>query len=104
MNGTIKVSPEKLISTASEFSNSGSTINGLTNQMSTIVSSLSSSWEGEASTTYISKFKQLDDDINTLNKMIQEHVSDLQQMAGIYKNAEQSNADDSASLASDVIS
>lgn len=104
MNGTINVSPEKLLSTSSEFSSSGSTINSLTSQMLNMVSSLTSVWEGEASTAFVSKFNKLNDDINTLNRMIQEHVTDLNQMAEIYKNAEQANTDDSASLATDVIS
>lgn len=52
----------------------------------------------------MSKFKSLESDIQTLNRMIQEHVSDLEQMANLYSNAEQQNVDDAASLSSGVIS
>ena len=104
MTGTIKVSPQKLIATAGEFSTEGSTMNALVSQMINIVTSMSSTWEGEASTAYITKFKSLESDIQMLNKMIQEHVNDLEQMANLYSSTEQSNADDAAALSSGIIS
>ena len=104
MTGTIKVSPEKLVSTSQEFSTQGSTINALTGEMLNIVSSLSSVWEGDAATSYMTKFKGLETDIQTLNRMIQEHVNDLQQMANVYNTAEQSNIDDASSLLAGIIS
>ena len=104
MTGTINVSTEKLLSTSSEFSTQGNTISSLTSEMLNLVGSLSSAWEGEAATAYMTKFRSLETDIQTLNRMIQEHVNDLQQMANIYNEAEQSNADTAASLASGIIS
>ena len=104
MTGTINVSPDKLLATANEFGNEGQTMNGLVSQMINIVTSMSSSWEGEASTAYTTKFKALEQDLQVLNRMIQEHVSDLEQMANLYSTAEQSNADDAASLSAGVIS
>lgn len=104
MTGTIRVTPEKLISTSQEFSTHGSTIASITTEMLNIVASLSSVWEGEAGTTYMTKFKGLETDIQTMNRMIQEHVNDLQQMANIYNTAEQSNTDDAASLIAGIIS
>lgn len=104
MTGTIKVSPEKLIATADEFSSEGATMNDLVNQMINLVTSMSSSWEGEASTAYITKFKSLEADLQVLNRMIQEHVNDLEQMSNLYSSAEQSNADDAASLSAGIIS
>lgn len=104
MTGTIKVSPEKLLSTAQEFSSQGSTISALTSQMLNLVTTLSSAWEGDAATAYITKLKSLESDIQVMNRMIQEHVSDLEQMANLYSTTEQSNTDDAASLASGLIS
>ena len=89
MNGTLKVTPEELISASNEFANCSSVIRGLTSQMVSEVNGLNGAiWSGEAATAYISKFKQLDDDIERMNKMIQEHVNDLQTMANVYKQAE----------------
>lgn len=99
----IKVSPEKLLSTASEFSSQGSTISSLTSQMLNIVASLSSAWEGEAAAAYMNKFKTLESDIQVMNRMIQEHVSDLEQMANLYSSTEQTNTEDASSLASGII-
>ena len=103
MTGTIKVSPEKLLSTSAEFSSQGNTIISLTGEMMNIVASMSSVWEGEAASSYMTKFKSLESDIQTLNRMIQEHVNDLEQMANL-STAEQQNVDDAASLSSGVIS
>ncbi len=104
MTGTINVSTEKLMSTADEFSANGNTISSLTSEMMTLVTSLSSAWEGEAAMAYINKFKSLEKDIQLLNRMIQEHVNDLQQMANTYSAAEKENADAAAALASGIIS
>ena len=57
MTGTIKVSPDKLLSTSAEFSSQGNTIISLTGEMMNIVASMSSVWEGEAASSYMTKFK-----------------------------------------------
>ena len=51
MTGTIKVSPDKLLSTSAEFSSQGNTIISLTGEMMNIVASMSSVWEGEAASS-----------------------------------------------------
>lgn len=89
MEGLLKVTPEKLISASQEFSSCSSVVRGLTSQMTNLINGLNGAiWSGEAATAYIAKFKQLDDDIERMNKMIQEHVRDLQTMANTYKQAE----------------
>lgn len=104
MQGQILVTPEELIGTATEFQTQGKNIQDLTSQMMNTVTGLSASWEGEASNAYIQKFKGLEDDIQKMISMINEHVNDLQEMADIYSTAEQSNIDDISGLTSDVIS
>ncbi|MBQ4569189.1 MAG: WXG100 family type VII secretion target [Ruminococcus sp.] len=104
MTGTIMVSPDRLISASQEFSTQGSTMAAITSEMLNIVASLSSVWEGDAGTTYMARFRSLEADIQTLNRMVQEHVNDLQQMANIYTTAEQQNTDDAAALVSGIIS
>lgn len=103
MNGTLKVTPEKLLSAAGEFSNCSTTVSNLTTQMVSMVDGLKSTWTGEAATAYNQKFHQLDDDIQRLNKMIQEHVKDLQEMARGYQTAEQQAQEASSSLPIDPI-
>lgn len=104
MEGIIKVTPEKLISTAEEFNNVNSQVRNLTQQMIQTVDSLKSAWEGDAATAYNTKFHQLDDDMERMHSMINEHVTDLKEMARQYQTAEQANSEIGNSLAGDVIS
>lgn len=104
MEGIIKVTPEKLISTAEEFNAANSQVRNLTQQMIQTVDSLKSAWEGEAATAYNTKFHQLDDDMQRMHSMINEHVADLKEMARQYQTAEQANAEIGNTLAGDVIS
>lgn len=104
MDGIIKVDPQKLISTSEEFRGTGSQVKSLTDNMITIIDSLKSVWEGEAATTYNTKFHQLQDDMDKMYRMIEEHVKDLNEMAQQYITAENANIDTGNSLAGDVIS
>ena len=103
MNGVINVSTEQLRSTASEFSTLGQQVASLTSEMTNTVTGLSSAWEGKAAQAYINKFKGLDDDIQKMNRMIQEHVTDLNDMAQAYDEANSANVDLIGNLSSDVI-
>ncbi len=103
MEGTILVTPEQLESTASEFASIMTQVQSLANSMTDQVNGLGAKWQGEASTAYIRKFGQLNDDIAKLSAMINEHVSDLNEMAAKYRSAEQANEELSNSLAGDVI-
>ena len=103
MEGIIKVSPQLLTSTASEFGNQGTIINNLTTEMMNLITGLSSTWEGDAATAYITKFRGLEDDIQKMIRMVQEHSQDLQEMAQIYAEADMANAEEANSLSADVI-
>jgi len=103
MDGILKVTPEKLRSTASSFSSSASEVNSITSQMMQLVKALGSSWQGEASSAYLTKFGQLQDDMDKMHRMIQEHVQDLNDMADKYQQAENASADLGNSLEGDVI-
>lgn len=103
MEGTLRVTPEQLESTATEFSSKGSTISNLTAQMSQIVNGLGGVWEGEAATSYTRQFNQLEDDVQKITRMVQEHATDLNEMAGRYRAAETANQDEAAGLPGDVV-
>lgn len=104
MEGTLKVTPEQLISTANEFSSCGSTIRSITANMTDTVNGLSSAFAGDDASAYIAKFKGLQDDIERLHGMIQEHVTDLNEMAKNFTSAVTENTSEIDSLSSDVIS
>lgn len=104
MEGILKVTPEKLMSTADEFQTTGGQVRNLTQEMISIIDGLRSSWEGDAATAYNTKFHQLDDDMERMHRMIEEHVKDLNEMARQYQTAESANVDTSNTLRGDVIS
>lgn len=99
----LKVSPEVLISTAEEFESEAGIVGGLTSSMIDIVNGIPSSWMGEASTAYISKFNGLQDDIQRIVNMIREHSQDLNTMAQAYITTETEAAEMAQTLSSDVI-
>ena len=104
MTGQVLVTPEQLISTSNEFATSNSQVKNITNQMLEIIRGMSASWEGEANTAYLNKFNQLEDDMDRIYRMINEHVEDLQEMASNYQQAESTNVDVAGALSGDVIS
>lgn len=104
MTGTLKVEAAKLTSTATSFQSTGNQIKNLTTQMTTLVTSLSGEvWSGDAATAYKNKFNGLQDDINRMIGMVNEHVTDLQAMAQEYTQAENANVAAANALSSDVI-
>lgn len=103
MEGILKVNSQQLAQTASEFGSKAGAVGNLTTEMTNLVTGLVSAWEGEASNAYITKFKGLEDDIQMLVKMIQEHSTDLQEMARAYEEAENQNIEEISTLSSDVI-
>lgn len=103
MEGILKVSPEQLTSTAQEFGSYGTSIRNITTEMTSIVTGLSSVWAGEDATAYIAKFNGLQDDIERIHAMIQEHATDLNEMAKTYSGAMTGNITEIEGLSSDVI-
>lgn len=103
MDGIIKVNPEVLINTAGEFSSEGTQIGGLTTQMMELINGLPNTWIGEAANAYVTKFNGLQDDIERLLRMVQEHSEDLETMAQTYINAEVGAGDVSQTLSDNVL-
>ena len=90
MPDIIKVSTSKLTSTANSFQATGNQIKSITNQMTTLVNSLNGSvWSDEAASRMI--------------KMVNEHVTDLNEMAREYEKTQTANTNLANSLSGDVI-
>jgi len=103
MDGRIMVTTELLRSTATEFQNAMTQIQSITANMVSDANGLNAKWQGDAATAYIEKFKQLEDDIQKLANMVNEHVEDLNQMATNHENAETKNIDAPSALAGDIL-
>ena len=84
MDINLKVSPAELEAKATDFKGVMSQIKTLTDDMMADVTGLSSTWTGDASAAYISKFKKLQTDMDTMGRMINEHVTNLTNMAKDY--------------------
>ena len=104
MEGKLRVTPERLIQSAEVFSSKATSIASVTTEMTNLVTGLATSiWQGDAANAVISRFRQLDDDIQKIVGMVNEHSKDLTEMAGNYKTAETLNEDMANSLDIDVI-
>lgn len=100
----IKVDTKKLTSTATSFKNTGNDIAKLTANMTSTVKSLSGNiWSGDAASAYVKKFDGLQNDIQKMAKMIEEHVDDLNAIAKAYETSEQKNIQTANALSADVI-
>lgn len=104
MTGMLKVSTGELTKTATSFQNTGTDIRNIMNKMREILeNSVSKDWKGDASSSFLNKFNGLQDDIQKMLGMINEHVNDLQQMAKEYEKAEEANISAANALSADVI-
>ena len=103
MANIIKVETAKLRSAASQFSSTSSQVKNATNAMTQAINQLSGAvWSGDAATAYVSKFNGLNDEIAKIDKMVQEHVQDLNDMAAEYDRAESENRQTASSLTSEL--
>ena len=103
MTGTLRVTPEKMISTAQSFSAAATSVQRLTSGMLETVDSLNGSWAGEAATSYYNKAHALQESMNRMIRMINEHSTDLQDMAATYQEAERAIGETAGTLQTDVI-
>ena len=97
-DGTLRVTPETMLNTSTQFGDCNNAIQGLTQQMLDIVGTLSSTWEGEAAKSYYDRLKALEPDMRKIHSMIQEHTNDLELIAKTFQDAERDNAATAGSL------
>lgn len=103
MEGKILVTTEVLRSTASEFQGAMTQIQNYTSMMVEEANGLSAKFQGDAATTYINKFNQLQDDIAKVADMVNKHVTNLNEMADNYDTSQGRNTDMAEALSGDVL-
>lgn len=103
MEGYLKVTPEKLMSSSEEFNAAAVDMSNLTSEMINLVSSLSGVWQGEASGTFKNRFCELQSDMDKLYRMVMEHSSDLSEMARGYAEAESMNTEKGSGMNVNVV-
>lgn len=102
-NINLKVTPAELEAKAADFKGIMTQTKSLTDDMMNDVTGLSSAWTGEASSTYINRFRRLQADMDTMARMINEHVNNLTELAKQYTDTEAKNANATESLSTNVI-
>ena len=90
MENKLLVTPEELNNAATNFEAQAVQVKSLHDEMIKKVNSLSNVWTGNAGDNYRNKFGTLQKAMDTINRMILEHVKDLQAMAEQYTSADTS--------------
>lgn len=103
MTGQLRVTPQELINTASDFNSKNQTIKSITSEMLNLVAGLNSFYEGDAATAYMKKFAQLSEDMNQIYRKIEEHSTDLQEMAQTYIKTEDAETASDGAMNSNLI-
>ncbi len=104
MNTMLKVTPEKLIETASEFAGCEQRIRSITQEMVSIVDGFKPIWQGEAATGFSVRFNSLCDDMERMYALIRKHSDDLTEMANEYMQAEAQSGAYAENLVTEAIS
>jgi len=105
MSIVLKVTPQKLRTTAEEFNAKNENIRTCTGEMISQITQISGDvWSGDAATAYISKFKGLQENIDLMCTRLKTQASNLETIAMEYESAESSNESLASGLASSIIS
>ena len=98
IEGTLLVTPEALQQKSQTFRSMAVQVKALHDDMIQRVNSTSAAWEGNAAESSRAKFAALQSAMDTINRMIMEHSTDLEQMAQVYIDAENQAASQVDSL------
>ena len=92
IEGTLLVTPEALQQKSQTFRSMAVQVKALHDDMINRVNATASGWEGNTADAYRAKFAALQSAMDTINRMIMEHSTDLEQMAQTYMDAESQNS------------
>lgn len=99
----IKVSTEALIAAASEASAQISRVSAEFDEIDRTVKNSSSYWEGEGHDAYLGSYSRRIDRIQNALNRFKEHITDLEQIAGVYEETETEVMESTDPLPMDVI-
>lgn len=88
IEGTLLVTPEALQQKSQTFRSLAIQVKALHDDMIQRTNATASAWEGNAAEAYRAKFAALQSAMDTINRMIIEHSTDLENMAQVYIDAE----------------
>lgn len=100
----LKVTPEELKAKSSSVSKTVSRMKKEYENLSSVITKTGSYWTGDGGNAHRAKFNEQKSDVDEMFRRINEHIVDLQKMAGVYTSTEKEIKNDIASgLPSDVI-
>ena len=103
MADMIKVTPENLKTSAAALETKGKDVQKVTRDMISLVSGISKNvWSGDASTAYVTKFKNLDTVVSKMCKRLSDQSQHLGKIADAYRTVEDTNKGAPAKIASVV--
>ena len=100
---TVKVSSAQFEAGARQFEQHRAKCKQLVQQMMNTCTGLQSKWQSPAATQYYNKLKQIQGDLNDMERIINEHVNDLREIKKIFEVTEDNAATKTASLETDVL-
>lgn len=104
MDTKLVVSVKQVEATINAFESNSGNVLEITNRMITLIQSLQNVIRGGGYETFKNKAAQLQGDMNQVKKMIDGHVNELREIAGLYRNLDTDNMNIANSLPTDVIS
>jgi WXG100 family type VII secretion target len=100
----LRVTPSELQAKSASVNAISSHMNSQFDDLRTIIERTQAYWSGIGGDAHRKKFRQQQKDVDDMFRRIKEHVTDLQNMAGVYTNAEEDiKSTIQESLPSDVI-
>ena len=102
-NTTIKVKTERLVEVSSSVSGQIRKTRSAFEAIEKMVQATGGYWDGKGHDAFLSAYRKKLSVINESLVRFQENVTDLQQIAGIYEEAERDAADKASTLPNDLI-
>lgn len=98
----LKVTPEQLKTKATVVEKQIQDVEKAFDEIEKVIKASKKYWIGDASDKHVQSFEELTDDISTVIKRLKEHPVDLQKMAGVYEEVENSVQQMAAALPTDI--
>lgn len=99
----LKVTPDKLINTASDIESQLKDVNEQLKQIGQDIRRTRGFWEGDASATHMKQYEALEPEIQEIITKLLKRPSELLKMANLYSETETEAKETAMSLADDVI-
>lgn len=100
----LKVKPDELKRKSSDIKNEIASIESEFEEIEKVVTGTKKYWEGEASNYHIQSYNKMKEDISIIIRKLKEHPKDLEKMAGVYEQTEETIKQVSTALPVDVLS